>query len=161
MDLSCEITRTCARVLHLTTGTFNLIVKDRIALRLSGAYSVQNEFPVWCGHSCPQPFWNKSACPRNLLNLVRALTDCQPIVPTGFPQTPGSFNQTWGALLQTAKRASALANPCLLTQAKAEDSSLRKDRLEVIATNAKPFEALWPRIRTPWPGSISEFILCL
>jgi hypothetical protein len=44
MDLSCEITRTCARVLHLTTGTFNLIVKDRIALRLSGAYSVQNEF---------------------------------------------------------------------------------------------------------------------
>ena len=25
----------------LTTGTFNLVVKDRIALRLSGAYSVQ------------------------------------------------------------------------------------------------------------------------
>ena len=29
MALSCEITRTCARVIHLTTGTFNLIVKDR------------------------------------------------------------------------------------------------------------------------------------
>ena len=42
MDLSCEITRTCARVIHLTTGTFNLIVKDRIAFRLSGAPSVQN-----------------------------------------------------------------------------------------------------------------------
>jgi len=53
MDLSCEITRTCARVLHLTTGTFNLIVKDRIALRLSGAHSVQNEFLVRRGHSCP------------------------------------------------------------------------------------------------------------
>jgi len=42
MALSCEITRTCARVIHLTTGTFNLIVKDRIAFRLSGAPSVQN-----------------------------------------------------------------------------------------------------------------------
>jgi len=27
----------------LTTGTFNLVVKDRIAFRLSGAYSVQAE----------------------------------------------------------------------------------------------------------------------
>jgi hypothetical protein len=27
---------------HLTTGTFNLVVKDRTAFRLSGAYSVQD-----------------------------------------------------------------------------------------------------------------------
>ena len=36
-DLSCEIARTYARVTSLTTGTFNLVVKDRIAIRLSGA----------------------------------------------------------------------------------------------------------------------------
>ncbi len=33
--------RTCARIRSLTTGTFNLIVKDRITIRLSGAHSVQ------------------------------------------------------------------------------------------------------------------------
>ena len=33
--------RTYARIRSLTTGTFNLVVKDRIAFRLSGANSVQ------------------------------------------------------------------------------------------------------------------------
>jgi hypothetical protein len=33
--------RTYARIRSLTTGTFNLVVKDRIAIRLSGANSVQ------------------------------------------------------------------------------------------------------------------------
>jgi len=35
--------RTCARIRSLTTGTFNLIFKDRIAFRLSGANSVRRE----------------------------------------------------------------------------------------------------------------------
>jgi hypothetical protein len=39
--LSCEIARTYARIRSLTTGTFNLVVKDRIAVRRSGANSVQ------------------------------------------------------------------------------------------------------------------------
>ena len=30
----------------LTTGTFNLVFKDRIAIRLSGAHSVQRNFGV-------------------------------------------------------------------------------------------------------------------
>src|ERR1700735_1678144 len=33
--------RTYARIRSLTTGTFNLVVKDRIAFRLSGAPSVK------------------------------------------------------------------------------------------------------------------------
>src|SRR5271165_644532 len=33
--------RTYARIRSLTTGTFNLVVKDRIAIRQSGANSVQ------------------------------------------------------------------------------------------------------------------------
>ena len=40
--LSCEIARIFTRAIPLTTGTFNLVVKDRIALRLSGAHSVQS-----------------------------------------------------------------------------------------------------------------------
>jgi len=39
--LSCEIVSAFARIRSLTTGTFNRVVKDRIAFRLSGANSVQ------------------------------------------------------------------------------------------------------------------------
>ncbi len=38
--------RTCARIRSLTTGTFNQIFKDRIALRLSGAHSVQPKVAI-------------------------------------------------------------------------------------------------------------------
>jgi hypothetical protein len=47
--------RTYARIRSLTTGTFNLIVKDRIAFRLSGAPSVQPDDLVWRRH-CPRRF---------------------------------------------------------------------------------------------------------
>jgi hypothetical protein len=50
--------RTYARIRSLTTGTFNLVVKDRIAFRLSGAPSVQAN-----PHEC------ESDCPRNLLTI--------------------------------------------------------------------------------------------
>ena len=43
--LSCEIVRTFHPNSSLTTGTFNLVVKDRIACRLSGAPSVQKGPP--------------------------------------------------------------------------------------------------------------------
>ena len=46
--------RTYARIRSLTTGTFNLVVKDRIALRLSGAHSVRPNLFMWRGHSCPR-----------------------------------------------------------------------------------------------------------
>jgi len=52
--LSCEIARIRTRDFHLTTGTFNLVVKDRIAFRLSGAPSVQ-------------AISKETDCPRNLL----------------------------------------------------------------------------------------------
>jgi len=38
----------------LTTGTFNLVVKDRIAFRLSGAYSVQKDLMCSC-RACARP----------------------------------------------------------------------------------------------------------
>src|ERR1700722_9556446 len=39
--LSCESVSAFDRIRSLTTGTFNRVVKDRIAIRLSGANSVQ------------------------------------------------------------------------------------------------------------------------
>ena len=32
--------------------------------------------------------------------------------------------------------------------------ALEKDQLEVLAVTLKPFEELYPRMKTPWPGSI-------
>ena len=66
--------RTYARIRSLTTGTFNLVVKDRIAVRRSGANSVQAN-----PHKC------ESDCPRNLTNILCFAKSCQPQHPTGFP----------------------------------------------------------------------------
>jgi hypothetical protein len=56
--LSCEIVRAYARIRSLTTGTFNRVVKDRIAVRRSGTNSVQAN-----PHKC------ESDCPRNLTKI--------------------------------------------------------------------------------------------
>jgi hypothetical protein len=90
----------------LTTGTFNLVVKDRIAFRLSGAYSVQNE-SLLCGrrrlargtaHQC------ESVCPRNLIKLSFRRCYCQPIVPTGFPPVLHSLGSSTRLYQQALKR---------------------------------------------------------
>jgi hypothetical protein len=57
----------------LTTGTFNLIVKDRIAFRLSGALSVRTE-PLTGSRTSSKPF-----------NRIVSHNHCQPFVITGFP----------------------------------------------------------------------------
>ena len=59
----------------LTTGTFNLFVKDRITLRLSAVNSVQI-----------RTHERASACPRNLQNLNVLPLYCQPTAATGFPR---------------------------------------------------------------------------
>ena len=66
--------QTNARIRSLTTGTFNRVVKDRIAFRLSGANSVQAN-----SHKC------ESDCPRNLTNIPRCGKPCQRMHPTEFP----------------------------------------------------------------------------
>jgi hypothetical protein len=57
----------------LTTGTFNLIVKDRIAFRLSGALSVRTE-PLAGSRTSSKPF-----------NRILPHNRCQPFGITGFP----------------------------------------------------------------------------
>jgi hypothetical protein len=65
--------RTYARIRSLTTGTFNLVVKDRIAFRLSGAPSVQAN-----PHEC------ESDCPRNPLNISSARKPVNLHIPRDF-----------------------------------------------------------------------------
>ena len=67
--------RTYARIRSLTTGTFNLVVKDRIADRLSGTNSVQPET-----HKCA------SGRPRNPTNIPCMQKPCQSAHPAEFPR---------------------------------------------------------------------------
>jgi hypothetical protein len=67
--------RTYARIRSLTTGTFNRVVKDRIAGRLSGANSVQSET-----HKCA---FDR---PRNLTNIRCGAKPCQRGRFTTFPR---------------------------------------------------------------------------
>jgi hypothetical protein len=86
--------QTNARIRSLTTGTFNRVVKDRIALRLSGANSVQAN-----PHKC------ESDCPRNLTNIRCYARPCQRKRLTAFPplfhnRKGGRFSveaANWGA----------------------------------------------------------------
>ena len=59
MDLSCEIARIFTRDFHLTTGTFNLVVKEPIRYHRGGRFQFRAET-----HKCD------SACPRNLYKLL-------------------------------------------------------------------------------------------
>jgi len=98
---------------HLTTGTFNLVVKDRIAFRLSGAPSVQSK-PAVTRARRSRP--HKSACPRNPIKLLSALYHCQPAVPTGFPPVLHTASRTAHAgtvaLDCPVERSSTVADTC-------------------------------------------------
>jgi hypothetical protein len=129
---------------HLTTGTFNLIVKDRIASRLSGAPSVRTS----------SRHRRESVRPRNLSKLSRRRKRCQPAEATGFPpvfhKQRGVRSIAWRTL---ATRDETLPLPSLVfsAQAEAEDSELIKDRLEVLLF-AKPFRDLVPECGPRDPG---------
>jgi len=72
--------RTYARIRSLTTGTFNRVVKDRIAFRLSGAPSVLDGL-TFAGE--PTRRIRLSSKPFN--HIVRA-RPCQSAHPTAFPR---------------------------------------------------------------------------
>ena len=65
---------------HLTTGTFNLVVKDRIAFRLSGAPSVQADSET----SANARIYDESDCPRNLFKLLVPPPAVNPLCPQDF-----------------------------------------------------------------------------
>ena len=159
MDLSCEITRTCARVFHLTTGTFNLIVKDRIAFRLSGAPSVQNGLTPMRIRLSSKPF-----------NLIAQSCCCQPIVPTGFPpvfhnrgaattRSADNHAQPQELVQSATKRLFRLQLGLFRHKPKRKIINLRKDQLEVLATTAKPFEEPCPRMKSRGRDQFQSFNL--
>jgi hypothetical protein len=122
--------------LVLTTGTFNLIVKDRTAFRLSGAYSVQN-----------RSAWRMGVSPVNQTQIclsskpykvtVRAQSS-QPAAITGFPpdlHNPGTMGRRQFARKKARNRTRLPlgSSARFSARADAEDSKLKKELLEVLA----------------------------
>jgi hypothetical protein len=75
----------------LTTGTFNLVVKEPNRYRLSGRFQSSADLLVW-GRVLTRPVGpkpdlhrHKPACPRNLYKLRVLRGNCQPVAITGFP----------------------------------------------------------------------------
>src|SRR5581483_11783508 len=86
--------QTNARIRSLTTGTFNRVVKDRIAFRLSGANSVQAN-----PHKC------ESDCPRNLTTIPCRRKPCQRLHPTDFPRDFHNGKAHFGTANRGAKQS--------------------------------------------------------
>ena len=153
---------------RLARSTLLSKTENRIPLR--GLYSVQNGSFLASRARMPASHRIGSVCPRNLSNITRRVADCQPTVPTGFPPVfhIGELRPK-RELLKDSNARLPLSRP---RKPKAADRSvratrqrkslnLRKDHLEVVATNAKPFEEPCPRMTTPWPGLISELFSLL
>ena len=82
--------RTYARIRSLTTGTFNLVVKDRIAFRLSGAPSGLDG-PAFFGRTQQEQIRLSS----KLYNHIVRVKPCQPAHPTAFPRVFHTRNLSW------------------------------------------------------------------
>jgi hypothetical protein len=142
----------------LTTGTFNLFVKDRITLRLSAVNSVQTRT-----HECA------SVCPRNLsktkCSVTLLSTHCGHRISTRFSQrrTRGFTSLASPLEMWSFLGGDRTGLPPIWIASwrslKAEVSCLEKDLLEVLAKTRKPFEDHCPRMQIPWPGSISEVLM--
>ena len=137
----------------LTTGTFNLIVKDRIAFRLSGALSVRTD-PL-----------RESVRPRNLSTVSCRATTVNPLQSQVFHLLsttgschPGEKTQTRRTLYR--QRDDAL--PVVMAQRirrmpKRKTVKSKKDRWEVLLF-AKPFRNLVPECEPRDSGSIGGFL---
>jgi hypothetical protein len=97
--------RAYARICSLTTGTFNRVVKDRSAVRLSGAHSVQANSSFGRTHVSllfGRTHRKESDCPRNLTNILCGAKPCQPQHPTGFPDDFHIGNSQVGTVVRGA-----------------------------------------------------------
>ena len=130
----------------LITGTFNLFVKDRIAFRLSGAYSVQSRVTQRRIPLSSKPF--KTTCARRSVSTLR-----NPETSTTFAQAKKTQPRV------AAKPAARVARATFCARRDASPvwrpiksrhepirkrSNLRKDRLEVLAKRANPSRSLVP-----------------
>jgi hypothetical protein len=114
--------QTNARIRSLTTGTFNRVVKDRIAIRRSGADSVQA--------NSLQERIRLSSKPYNHTVLHKTLsTRALHRISTRFPQRERSEGADWGAkMLVPAHDGMAFRFEAHISaQGEAEDRKLRKE----------------------------------
>ncbi len=118
--------RTYARIRSLTTGTFNLVVKDRIAFRLSGAPSVLDELTTRVNPAVLETLQQYRSC--------ETLSTCTShSISTRFPHAESTRNRRRGAeKLTTARDDIAFRfgfhkDADFAAHAEAEDRRLGKD----------------------------------
>jgi hypothetical protein len=143
--------RICMRVgAFLTTGTFNLVVKDRSALRLSGAFQpgIRCRTPVLVPPRSRQARTQRKTfspyrAPSRTVNLG-SRPEIQRI-STAFPQGAQRPKRSWNVRETTRFRP---LPECRFGTKAARKMNLKKDLLEVSAITRplKPFEELCPRI---------------
>jgi hypothetical protein len=141
---------------NLTTGTFNLVVKDRTAFRLSGAYSVQAD-PE---NERERPHLQRirlSSKPCKVTRCVLPLsTHCPHRIFTCFPQLDGNCGDSSAQRNTTSASAPVAYSGTQPFQARARRKSLISKKIvwRFLRKPLKPFKALTPRIPAPWPELI-------
>ena len=163
--LSCENRSDFHPSFHLTTGTFNLVVKDRIAFRLSGAFSVQSKGTPMRLRLSSKPYKGTSSA-RPLSTPVATLDFHQFLhISSGLsalrsqpkPQAnePVRQNPAWHSKRKREISFSAHdrthlppARRSFFAHAEVEDTRLRKDLWRFLRLTPKPFEELCPRIQS-------------
>jgi hypothetical protein len=118
--------RTYARNRSLTTGTFNLVVKDRIAFRLSGAPSVQANSLLERIRLSSKPYKHTVHCETLSIRASHSISTCFPHAETthdGSTEEPESSKQhatVWSSALDKFRTEYSV-------HAETEDRKLRKD----------------------------------
>jgi hypothetical protein len=133
----------------LTTGTFNLIVKDRIAFRLSGALSVRTRSP--CGNPHVLETFQPYRVGSSAVNPLQS-QDFHLFCTTGSCPHGWGNSDVGNSLRRATKRCFRLKRQGLSARAEAEDGQISKDRWEVLLF-AKPFRDFVPECGPRDPGS--------
>jgi hypothetical protein len=102
---------------------------------------------------------NDFVCPRNLLNLSRCVAACQPAVPTGFPpvihirELPPGIGAKPPSQIGSFSNTQRDASSANRRKPKRKISNLKKDHLEVCATNAKTLRGTLSPNQNPVAGA--------
>jgi hypothetical protein len=117
--------RTYARIRSLTTGTFNLVVKDRIAFRLSGAPSGLDGLAARANPAVLETLQTYSS--RKTLSIRASHS-----ISTRFPHWEKRLGRATGELSSSRARNGmafrlGLKSADIRAHAEAEDRKLRKD----------------------------------
>ena len=121
--------------------------------------------PERCASVQPEPHQCVSGCPRNSFKLQVPPSPCQPVVLTGFPPVFHNRGATtvglqWGTVAELHTRSRTLfrvQTHAFSARAKAEAGSLKKDLVEVRATNAKTLRGTLSPNENPVAGAVQVF----